>query len=225
MGFMDKNYRQIEQFIDGPTTISSKAYQTDNDTSDKQVSQTPQEPPLTMEAFLADIEKRAYHMAAFATNSHAEALDLLQDTMIKLVTNYAEQPSNQWKPLFYKILQNRIRDWHRHQKVKNLIFFWQSPEQSDEDDAPAFESQMGDEKGHTPESDIEKAQQQQAALQHLKQLSEKQQQCFLLRSWEGLSTEQTAEIMDCSQGSVKTHYSRAVHKLKTLMEADHDITF
>ena len=218
---MDKNYRQIEQIIDGPTTINSKAYTSSDDVH---TSYAPQEPPLTMEAFLADIEKRAYHMAALATNSHADALDLLQDAMIKLVTNYAEHPSSQWKPLFYKILQNRIRDWHRHQKVKNLIFFWQSPQQ-DDDDSPIFTSQLCDEKGPTPESDIEKTQQQQTALQHLQQLSDKQQQCFLLRSWEGLSTEQTAQIMNCSQGSVKTHYSRAVTKLKTLMEASHDISF
>ena len=74
-------------------------------------------PPLTMAAFLADIEKKAYHMAAFATGSHADALDLLQDSMIKQVTKYQEKPANEWKPLFYKILQNRIRDWHRHHRI------------------------------------------------------------------------------------------------------------
>ena len=163
-------------------------------------------------------------MAAFATGSHADALDLLQDSMIKLVTHYQERPSNEWKPLFYKILQNRIRDWHRHQKVKNLLFFWKpASTESDEKDWPDTSLEYpGDD---TPEKNITKAQQQTDALQQLKQLSDKQQQCFMLRSWEGLSVAETAEIMGCSQGSIKTHYFRAVHKLKALMEAEHDISF
>jgi len=173
-----------------------------------------------MEAFLIDIEKRAYHMAAFATGSHADALDLLQDSMIKLVSNYQEKPSKEWKPLFYKILQNRIRDWHRHQKVRNLLFFWKT----DEVEAwPPAENEGNN--LDTPEGRLKKSQQQDAALVHLKQLSPKQQQCFLLRSWEGLSVAETADIMECSQGSVKTHYFRAVSKLRALMEDDHEINF
>ena len=173
-----------------------------------------------MEAFLIDIEKRAYHMAAFATGSHADALDLLQDSMIKLVTNYQEKPAKEWKPLFYKILQNRIRDWHRHQKVKNLLFFWKT------DEVEVWPpTELNNDSLDTPENNLTKNQQQGAALQHLKQLSPKQQQCFLLRSWEGLSVAETADIMSCSQGSVKTHYFRAVTKLRTMMEDDHEITF
>jgi RNA polymerase sigma-70 factor (ECF subfamily) len=173
-----------------------------------------------MEAFLIDIEKRAYHMAVFATGSHTDALDLLQDSMIKLVTNYQDKPANEWKPLFYKILQNKIRDWHRHQKVKNLLFFWKSDEV---DEWPPTELELG--KLYTPEKDLCKVQQQSAALKHLKELSPKQQQCFLLRSWEGLSVAETADIMQCSQGSIKTHYFRAVSKLRKMMEDDHEITF
>jgi len=176
--------------------------------------------PQTMDAFLADIEKRAYHMAFLATGVHADALDLLQDSMIKLVTHYQHKPAKQWKPLFYKILQNRIRDWHRHQKVKNLLFFWKS------DDVDQCQSIDENEYNvDTPERNFTKSQQQQAALLHLKQLSSKQQQCFLLRSWEGLSVAQTADAMGCSQGSVKTHYFRAVNKLRTMMEDDNEITF
>jgi len=173
-----------------------------------------------MEAFLVDIEKRAYHMAAFSTGSHADALDLLQDSMIKLVTKYQDKPSKEWKPLFYKILQNRIRDWHRHQKVKSLLFFWKNEEVEEwpptNNDNDALD---------TPEKNLTKDQQQGAAIEHLKKLSPKQQQCFLLRSWEGLSVADTADIMQCSQGSVKTHYFRAVSKLRTMMEDDHEITF
>jgi len=179
---------------------------------------------ITMEAFLMDIEKRAYHMAAFACGTHADALDLLQDSMIKLVTNYKDRPSNEWKPLFYKILQNRIRDWHRHQKVRNLVFFWKTNTLDDESEV--FSSQIDySNQMNTPDKEFEKSAQQAAALQHLKKLSAKQQQCFLLRSWEGLSVAHTADAIGCSQGSVKTHYSRAVIKLKALMEDEHDITF
>jgi RNA polymerase sigma-70 factor (ECF subfamily) len=173
-----------------------------------------------MEAFLLDIEKRAYHMAVFSTGSHADALDLLQDSMIKLVTKYQDKPSKEWKPLFYKILQNRIRDWHRHQKVKNLLFFWKNDEI---EEWPPTNKEDG--VLDTPEKNLSKDQQQGAALAHLKQLSPKQQQCFLLRSWEGLSVADTADIMQCSQGSVKTHYFRAVSKLRTMMGDDHEITF
>jgi len=173
-----------------------------------------------MEAFLADIEKRAYHMAAFGTGSHADALDLLQDSMIKLVTKYQEKPANEWKPLFYKILQNRIRDWHRHQKVKNVLFFWKNDDHDEWLPMAEIDSHVD-----TPEKNISKAQQQQAALVYLKQLSSKQQQCFLLRSWEGFSVAETANVMGCSQGSVKTHYFRAVTKLRAMMEDGHEITF
>jgi RNA polymerase sigma-70 factor (ECF subfamily) len=211
---MDQNYRQ-NALCYGPNTIIEQV-----DTVKDEI----ESPPLTMEAFLSDIEKKAYHMAAFAAGSHADALDLLQDSMIKLVTNYADKPAQEWKPLFYKILKNRIRDWHRHQKVKNLLFFWKSPQADDEaEEWPP--TTAGEQNSDTPEADMVRSQHQAAALEHLKQLSGKQQQCFLLRSWEGLSTAETADVMECSQGSVKTHYSRAIAKMRALMEADHEITF
>jgi RNA polymerase sigma-70 factor (ECF subfamily) len=180
-----------------------------------------------MEAFLADIEKKAYHMAKFATSSHADALDLLQESMIKLVTKYQHRPSDEWKPLFYKILQNHIKDWYRHQKVKNLVFFWKSNrnEDSDNSDDEQTWQQESTHSDNEAEQLLAKQQQQTHAIAHLQTLSSKQQQCFLLRSWEGLSVAQTAEIMGCSQGSVKTHYFRAVTKMRELMENDHDISF
>jgi RNA polymerase sigma-70 factor, ECF subfamily len=181
-------------------------------------------PPLTMEAFLADIEKRAYHMAAYAAGSHADALDLLQDSMIKLVTSYSDRPPAEWKPLFYKILKNCIRDWHRRQKVKNLLFFW-SNTRADEgyEEWPPTTAKSDD--SENPEAEMARSQHQAAALKHMAQLSEKQRQCLLLRSWEGLSTAQTADVMGCSEGSVKTHYSRAIAKMRKLMEVDHEISF
>jgi len=117
-------------------------------------------------------------------------------------------------------LQNRIRDWHRHQKVRSLVYFWKNDEAEEWPPSQTEEIAIG-----TPEKQLQKKQQQSAALEHLSKLSNKQQQCFLLRSWEGLSVAETAEIMSCSQGSVKTHYFRAVNKLRAMMEDDDEITF
>ncbi len=171
-----------------------------------------------MDVFLADIEKRAYQMTILATSSHADALDLLQDTMIKVVTKYQSKPQNEWKPLFYKILQNRIRDWHRHQKVRSMLCFWKTDEE-EMWQGSSLDSGYREE----PEYNVVNSQKQQAALKNLQSLSMKQQQCFLLRSWEGMSVAQTADIMNCSQGSVKTHYSSLLFYLRMIV-VKYDLT-
>ena len=178
--------------------------------------------PQDMDSFLLQIEQKAYRMALMSVNQHADAIDLLQDSMLKLVVNYAHKPPQQWKPLFYRILQNGIRDWHRHQKVKQLLFFWKANSHPD-DTTEEWSSHVGDAK-ELPDNRLDASQQQDTALKGLAELSEKQRQCFLLRSWEGMSVADTADIMGCSQGSVKTHYSRAVHKLRSVLEDAHDIT-
>lgn len=171
-----------------------------------------------IDQFLQSIERKAYRMAMFSIQRHSEALDIVQDSMIKLVVNYEQKPSNEWKPLFYRILQNRIRDWQRQQKTKNLLFFWRSDE-SDED--PIDNYAGGDES--LPDWQIAKSEQQSDVLQVLQTLPDKQRQCILLRCWEGLSVADTAVAMDCSQGSVKTHYHRAVTKLKAMLGEQHDL--
>lgn len=178
--------------------------------------------PQTMDAFLADIEKRAYRMVNFAVHGHADAVDLLQDSMIKLVTKYSDRKPEEWKPLLYKILQNRIRDWQRHQTVRNMVLFWKP--NSAEDETQEEWAGIADDKAELPDIDIEKKQQQQEVVNIIKGLPTKQQQCFLLRSWEGLSVAKTAEIMECSEGSVKTHFFRATQKIKETLEANHDFS-
>ena len=182
---------------------------------------------LTMEQFLIDIEKKAYRMVEISVRDHGEAMDILQEGMIKLVTNYSDKPSQQWKPLFYRILNNKITDWHRHQKVKNLLFFWKSEKADDNEEAldliDNIEDKFSGQKA--PVEALEKLQQQESVVEVLSGLSVKQQQCFMLRSWEGMSVAETANIMGCSEGSVKTHYSRAVHKIKQMLEVEHDYTF
>lgn len=175
---------------------------------------------VTIDAFLQSVEKKAYRMAMLALSNHADAIDVLQDSMIKLVTHYEDRPPNEWKPLFYRILQNRIRDFQRQYKMKNLLFFWKS-EDKDEgvDDWPADDNELQGK----PDVDLTKDRLQKRVLQALQSLPEKQQQCFMLRSWEGMSVIETAEVMGCSEGSVKTHYFRAVSKLRKFLGEDYDV--
>lgn len=172
-------------------------------------------------AFLMEIEKKAYRMVLLSVGQHADAIDILQDSMIKLVQKYADKPSSQWKPLFYRIVSNKITDWHRHQKLKNMLFFWKSDSSGE-----SLDNDLVDENKPLllPEDELVKEQQQASMLRELEALSDKQRQCFLLRSWEGLSVAETAEVMECSQGSVKTHYFRAVNKLRAVIGDVHHVT-
>lgn len=172
----------------------------------------------TIETFLQSVEKRAYRMALLALSNHADAIDVLQDAMLKLVTHYEDRPANEWKPLFYRILQNRIRDFQRQYTLKNMLFFWRKEDQEDLlDDLPAPTDAT------EPAAVLDKQTMQETVLQMLQQLPEKQRQCFLLRSWEGVSVRDTAAIMGCSEGSVKTHYSRAIAKLRAHLGEEYDV--
>ncbi|NTS75799.1 RNA polymerase sigma factor [Catenovulum sp. SM1970] len=170
--------------------------------------------PTSLNGFLISVEKKAYQMAVIACRNEAEALDIVQDAMLKFAVKYSEKPSDEWKPLFYRIVQNLIMDWHRRQKVRRIITFWK-------DDDEQAEPWLSDEKAE-PEQEKIREQMTQQSLLVLQTLPVKQQQCFLLRAWEGLSVKETAQIMNCSEGSVKTHFSRASGKLKQMMETNDD---
>ncbi len=168
----------------------------------------------SIENFLAQVEKKAYRMAEIATKSQADALDIVQDTMIKLVEKYSDKSEEEWKPLFYRILQSRIMDYFRRQKVYRGIFFWRSHHQEDE----GFEDEITRASDFiTPERELEGRQDIEKITTALKRLSPRQQQCFMLRSWEGMSVAETASVMKCSDGSVKTHYSRAKEALRAAL--------
>ena len=170
---------------------------------------------ISIEQFLAQVEKKAYRMAEIATQNQSDALDIVQDTMIKLVEKYSDKPCNEWKPLFYTILNSRIMDYFRRKKVYNSLFFWKKQHHEDE----GFEDEISKASDFiTPERELQGQQNLQKVSGALKQLSPRQQQCFLLRSWEGLSVIETAQVMKCSQGSVKTHYSRAKEALKKALD-------
>jgi len=163
--------------------------------------------------FLAGVELKAFKIAQAALRHEDDALDAVQDAMLQLVRAYADRPADQWKPLFYRILENRIRDLQRRRTVRGRVIAW-LPFRGDEDDdepdpiaqAPSPEPQ--------PPRRLELDQAMTALEKALGELPRRQQQVFLLRTLEGLDVAETASAMGCSQGSVKTHYFRALRALR-----------
>ena len=168
-----------------------------------------------MNSFLASVERRAYRMAYIATGNREEALDIVQDAMFKLAQRYADRGENEWGPLFYRILQSRIRDWYRRAKVRNI---WQRVAGSGEDDSGDPMDRLADPAAEDPERAVGEQGVMERLDDSLRELPLRQQQVFLLRVWEGLDVKDTARAMGCSEGSVKTHFSRAVHKLRDQLE-------
>jgi len=170
--------------------------------------------------FLASVERRAFRMARLATRQDADALDVVQEAMTKLVTHYADAPEAEWKPLFFRILENCLNDWHRQNTRRQRWFVFNRLGHRDDDaDSEDLVDQAIDEQS-SPEVDLLKQQQQQKMLKVLEALPLQQQQCFLLRCWEGMSVQETADAMGISAGSVKTHLHRAKQKLNLVAEED-----
>lgn len=167
--------------------------------------------------FYSQVEQRAFRMAMIETRNSSDALDLIQDAMESLMKRYCKRPSNEWRPLFYRILQNRIKDWHRWSGLRVKLHMQKSTQQEYTEEDFEIES---DEK--TPVEQTEQDFSLDKLQRALKQLSFRQRQTVLLRVWEGFSVEETAQIMKCSQGSVKTHLSRALSRLKSLLDESYD---
>ena len=163
--------------------------------------------------FLAEVEKRALRIAEISVRDRDEALDLVQDAMIKLVRKYADRSSDEWTPLFYRILQNGVRDWHRRQLVRNRVMVWFGRPGNEDNDYDVVAS-APDPKGRTPDEQLQSQQAMQTLEVAVGELPARQREAFMLRTFEGLSVAGTATSMGCSEGSVKTHYSRAVHSLR-----------
>src|SRR5688572_10211133 len=171
-----------------------------------------------LERFLAGIERRAFRIAQMALRDRAEAEDAVQDAMIRLVRGYASRPDDEWRPLFYRILKNRITDLQRKRKVRSVVQAWWS--RRDAEDAPDPVDSAVDPSG-SPEQELEGRELLARIEDVLASLSGRQREAFLLRNFEGLDVAETAVAMGCSEGSVKTHYSRAVHRLREML-AEHD---
>ena len=163
--------------------------------------------------FLADVERRALRIAEIGVRDRDEAMDLVQDAMIKLVRNYSERGREEWAPLFYRILQNGVRDWHRRQVVRNRVMVWFGRSGNDDNDYDAVAA-APDPAGRTPDEQLQSSEAMQSLEIAVGELPARQREAFMLRTFEGLDVAGTATAMGCSEGSVKTHYSRAVHSLR-----------
>lgn len=174
----------------------------------------------TLDQFLAETERRAFRIAQYATGDAEDALDLVQEAMFGLVRAYRNRPPEEWAPLFHRVLQSRIRDWQRRTWVRRRWRVWLGSHDAESADAEDPLQAFADANARNP-SDLTALGHATTALRAaLEGLPRRQREAFLLRVWEGLDVAQTALAMGCSEGSVKTHYSRAVHALRDMLE-DH----
>lgn len=169
------------------------------------------------------VEQKAFHIAKISVGSSDEALDILQDSMLKLVQKYAARPAEEWRPLFYRILNNRIMDFHRKRISRGRWMGWLKPIAGDDGDAIDADpiQSMPDTNGLQPAEQLASDLAGDSIIEAVKGLAARQQQAFLLRAWEGLSVKETAKAMKCSSGSVKTHYSRALGNLRKVLEENY----
>jgi len=165
-----------------------------------------------LERFLAGIERRAFRIAQMALRDHAEAEDAVQDAMIRLVRSYGSRPQEQWRPLFYRILRNRITDSQRKRKVRSIVQGWWMGGDAGEAAPDPVESAV--DPAGSPDQELEGRELLARIEEVLANLSGRQREAFLLRNFEGLDVAETAVAMGCSEGSVKTHYFRAVQALQ-----------
>lgn len=172
------------------------------------------ESATTLDQFLAGVERRAFRIAQMAVRDRDDALDIVQGAMLRLARSYARRPSEEWKPLFYRILYNGIRDFQRRRSVRSRIFGLLPGQWADDGEAPAdpFEGVASELPEPSRQLMADEAMQRLEAA--LGQLPARQQQAFALRCLEGLDVAETAAAMGCSEGSVKTHYFRALQTLR-----------
>ncbi|MEE4284349.1 MAG: RNA polymerase sigma factor [Pseudomonadales bacterium] len=167
--------------------------------------------PVDLNQFLASVEKRAYSMAMVSVRNVDDALDIVQDAMFTLARKYGSKPSNEWAPLFYRVLNNRVMDFHRaNSRRAGLFSRFVFTDGQPQDDIEQIAGSPRDNPEFSQELDASTAR----LFESLAQLPARQQQAFMLRAWEGMDVKNTAKAMNCSTGSVKTHYSRAVHTLR-----------
>lgn len=176
--------------------------------------------------FLAEVERRAYKQALFAVRDEHVALDIVQDSMTKLIEKYAAKPTDELPLLFQRILQNTIRDFYRRQKTRSLwttLFSSFTPKQEKDDEDYDFLETLrvkGKSDLDDPHAQLEQAQLVSLIEKAIETLPARQREAFLLRYWEEMDVTETATIMGCSEGSVKTHCSRATHALATILRKE-----
>jgi len=177
-----------------------------------------------LSAFLKGVERRAFKQAVFAVREQEAALDIVQDAMLRLAEKYGERPGAELPLLFHRIMQNAIRDWFRRQKVRSLwttLLSSLAPGRDDDEQDPleTIEAAAGSNPEGTPAEQLEKAQVLDIIEEEVSRLPARQREAFVMRYWEELDVAETARRMRCSEGSVKTHCSRATHALATALRA------
>ena len=176
-------------------------------------------------AFLADVERRAFKHAMFAVRDEDTALDIVQEAMLRMTEKYADRPAAELPPIFQRILQNAIHDHFRRSKVRStwtvLLSALGARDDKDDDFDPleAIPAKSDGNDKAEPSEQLEQRQVMAAIEESLARLPARQREAFLLRYWEEFDVAETAAAMGCSEGSVKTHCSRAVHALSEMLSA------
>jgi len=174
--------------------------------------------------FLKSVEKRAFKRSVYHVRNEESALDIVQDSMMKLAEHYGHKPAAELPMLFQRILSNCTLDWFRRQKTRNTLFSNLSDFESEGEDGEfdllgTLNAQTESEQAENPETSAQRAQTLHAIEIEIQELPGRQREAFLMRYWEELDVAETAAAMGCSEGSVKTHCSRAVQALGKALRA------
>jgi len=175
--------------------------------------------------FLENVERRAFKQAVYAVRKDEAALDIVQDAMIKLAEKYGDKPANELPLLFQRILQNTIHDFFRREKVRTTwvsLFSSIGRDSENQEDFDLLESYEAAEGTQASESSADKVEREQTLAlidAEVQKLPTRQREAFLMRYWQDMDVAETAAAMGCSEGSVKTHCSRATHALAQALRA------
>lgn len=175
--------------------------------------------------FLESVERRAFKQAVYAVRKEESALDIVQDAMVKLAEKYGNKPATELPLLFQRILQNTIHDYFRREKVRNTWISLFSGFASEDDESDSFDLLETYEAGadtQASESSADKVERDQVLAvidEEIQKLPPRQREAFLMRYWQDMDVAETAAAMGCSEGSVKTHCSRATHALAHALRA------
>ena len=174
--------------------------------------------------FLRSVERKAFKRSLYHVRDDEAALDIVQDSMMKLAEHYGDKPLDELPMLFQRILSNCMLDWFRRQKTRNALFsdmrdFESGSDEGDFDLLETYSGPEGSQAVESSEDSLRRAQILREIETEIQQLPGRQREAFLMRYWEEMDVAETAAAMGCSEGSVKTHCSRAVQALSKALKA------
>lgn len=175
-------------------------------------------------SFLKDVERRAFQRCFYHVRNTEAALDIVQDSMMKLAEHYGDRAPKDLTPLFQRILSNSMMDWFRRQKTHNALFsnvsdFEPTEESENFELLERLIASNHDNHNESPEQTTQRAQTLHHIEEEIKNLPTRQREAFLMRYWEDMDVAETALAMGCTQGSVKTHSFRAINALAKALSA------